>query len=222
MTSNAAIGRTSIGVVGAHLARIADEGSATHPHAVSLAGASSPGTTRDLADAVHLLCAVHGKFPGLADIACTIPGAAPREWLRSAADSLERERLFLVRLTSAIGPIPSTPGAAATESALVAQRRAIETLARSERNGCALGATTALIQDWRQIRAILDRAAERSGMECPPSALPDNASVAKAIADGTDGPASERALAFGAEQLLLQHRALFDLLEARAGAREDI
>ena len=28
-------------------------------------------------------------------------------------------------------------------------------------------------------------------------------------------------MAFGAEQLLLQHRALFDLLEARAGARED-
>ena len=40
-----------------------------------------------------------------------------------------------------------------------------------------------------------------------------------------DGPviqrASERALAFGSEQLLLQHRALFDLLEARAEARQD-
>jgi len=30
-----------------------------------------------------------------------------------------------------------------------------------------------------------------------------------------------RALAFGGEQLLLQHRALFDLLEARAEARGD-
>ena len=109
MTSNAASERKSIGIVGAHLARIADEGSATHTYAITLASASSPGTTRDLADAVHLLCAVHGKFPGLADIACTIPSAAPREWLRSAADALERERLFLVRLTSAIGPIPSTP-----------------------------------------------------------------------------------------------------------------
>ena len=35
----------------------------------------------------------------------------------------------------------------------------------------------------------------------------------------SDGPASDRALAFGSEQLLLQHRALFDLLEARAEAR---
>ena len=33
--------------------------------------------------------------------------------------------------------------------------------------------------------------------------------------------ASERALAFGGEQLLLQHRAIFDLLEARAEARGD-
>ena len=221
MTSNAAVGRKTIGVVDAHLARVADEGSATHPHAVALASASSCGTTRDLADAVHLLCAIHGKFTGLADIACTTRGPGANEWLRSAADALERERLFLVRLTSAIGPIPSTPGAAATESALVSQRRAIETLARSERNGCALGATTALIQDWRQVRAILERAAERSGMECPSCVLPDDSSVAQAITVGTDGPASERALAFGAEQLLLQHRALFDLLEARAGARED-
>jgi hypothetical protein len=30
-----------------------------------------------------------------------------------------------------------------------------------------------------------------------------------------------RALSFGGEQLLLQHRALFDLLEARAEARGD-
>ena len=36
-----------------------------------------------------------------------------------------------------------------------------------------------------------------------------------------DGPASERALGFGGEQLLLQHRGLFDLLEARAAARGD-
>lgn len=221
MATNSATGQHRIGIVDAHLARVADQGSAGHAHAIALAAMSAPGTTRDLADAVHLLCAIHGKFPGLADIACTIAGPGARDWLRQAADSFERERLFLVRLTSAVGPIPSTPGAAATESALVAQRRAIETLARSERGGCALGATTALIHDWRHIRTILDRAAERSGMESPASTLPGDDFVAEAIAAGTDGPASERALAFGAEQLLLQHRALFDLLEARSGAREE-
>ena len=42
------------------------------------------------------------------------------------------------------------------------------------------------------------------------------------LVDGAaDSVAASRALSFGAEQLLLQHRALFDLLEARASARAD-
>ncbi len=51
--------------------------------------------------------------------------------------------------------------------------------------------------------------------------LPEVDSIIRVINDGTDGPASERALAFGGEQLLLQNRGLFDLLEARATARGD-
>jgi hypothetical protein len=51
--------------------------------------------------------------------------------------------------------------------------------------------------------------------------LPDEPSIVRVIADGTDGLASERALGFGGEQLLLQNRGLFDLLEARAAARVD-
>ena len=131
----------------------------------------------------------------------------------------ERERLSLVRLTSAVGPLPSTPGAAETEASLVAARHALETLAMSERGGCALGAATALIGDWWPIRRLLDRAAARVGTESPAPSLPDEASVVVAINRGTETPASARALAFGGEQLLLQHRALFDLLEARAEAR---
>lgn len=221
MGINTASGPSSAGLVEAHFARVAGEGCARHPYMHVLTTSNAPTANRDLSDAVHLLCAVHGKFPGLADIACSNATSQARDWLRSTADAFERERLYLVRLTSAVGPMPSTPGAAATESALLAQRRAIETLARSERDGCALGATAALIDDWRQIRAVLDRAAERTGVESPLCTLPDDQSVADAIMLGTDGPSSERALAFGAEQLLLQHRALFDLLEARAGARED-
>jgi len=58
-------------------------------------------------------------------------------------------------------------------------------------------------------------------MQRPGLTLPDQPSVVRAIGDGTDGPASERALGFGGEQLLLQNRGLFDLLEARAAARID-
>jgi hypothetical protein len=45
--------------------------------------------------------------------------------------------------------------------------------------------------------------------------------VVAVIEQASATPASSRALAFGGEQLLLQHRALFDLLEARAEARGD-
>jgi hypothetical protein len=68
---------------------------------------------------------------------------------------------------------------------------------------------------------LLDRAAARVGLECPAPSLPDEASVIMVIHRAADTAASERALAFGGEQLLLQHRALFDLLEARAAARGD-
>jgi hypothetical protein len=96
---------------------------------------------------------------------------------------------------------------------------ALETLATSERQGCALGAATALVGDWWPIRRLLDRAAARVGTESPAPSLPDEASVVEVIGHASNGPSSERALAFGGEQLLLQHRALFDLLEARAEAR---
>lgn len=208
-------------LVEAQHARVATDGSASHPYRTALLASNGHSTARDLSDAVHLLCAIHGRFPGLADLALNhCPAGSTRDWLRFAAESFDRERLYLVRLTSAVGPLPSTPGAAACEASLVAQRHAIETLARSERNGCTLGACAALVEDWRAIRPVLDKAAERSGIEVPPASLPDDVSISLAITDGVDGPGSERALAFGSEQMLLQHRGLLDLLEARAEARE--
>ena len=96
-----------------------------------------------------------------------------------------------------------------------------ETLALSERNGCALGAATALIGDWWPIRRLLDRAAARGGIDTPAPSLPDEASVVAVIDDLAGAAPAARALAFGGEQLLLQHRAVFDLLEARAEARSD-
>lgn len=221
MANKAAVEGQGASVVEAQLARVDAEGSSRHPHLAALMTATGASASHDLADAVHLLCAVHGRHPGLTDVAHSTcaPGGA-RDWLRDAADAFDRERLYLVRLTSAIGPMPSTPGAMLTENALLAQRRAIETLARSERRGCALGAATALVRDWRSLRLLLDHAADRSGVACPACTLPDDDSIAAAIMAGTDSLASERALGFGAEQLLLQHRGLLDLMEARAGSRE--
>ena len=207
-------------VADAQLARVAGDGSARHHYLNALLEASGRHSGRDLADSVHLLCSLHGRYPGLIEIALQrCPKGAVQEWLTRASEAFERERLYVVRLTAAVGPMPSTPGAAETEASLVAARHALETLAMSERNGCAIGAATALVGDWWPIRRLLDRAATRVGIESPAPSLPDEASVVAVIEQAAETPASARALAFGGEQLLLQHRALFDLLEARAEAR---
>jgi hypothetical protein len=77
------------------------------------------------------------------------------------------------------------------------------------------------VGDWWPIRRLLDRAAARVGTEAPAPSLPDENSVIAIIDQVADAVPAGRALSFGGEQLLLQHRALFDLLEARAEARGD-
>ena len=220
MAFNRSVEQVPVSVAETQLARVAGEGCARHPYLNALLEASGRHSGRDLADAVHLLCSIHGRYPGLIEIALQrCPKGPVQDWLVRASEGFERERLYLVRLTSAVGPLPSTPGAAETEASLLAARHALETLAMSERNGCALGAATALIGDWWPVRRLLDRAAARVGTEAPAPSLPDESSVVEVIEGGADSPSSARALAFGGEQLLLQHRSLFDLLEARADAR---
>ena len=222
MASSRSLDREPAGVAQAHLARVNDSGCARHPHLHALVEESGPHSGRDLADAVHLLCGLHGRHPGLIELALThCENADARRWLTHASEAFERERLYLVRLTSAVGPMPSTPGAAETEASLLAQRHALEILASSERRSCALGAATALVGDWWPIRRLLDRAAARASLDCPAPSLPDEASVMAIIECASDSDSSGRGLAFGSEQMLLQHRALFDLLEARASARGD-
>jgi hypothetical protein len=227
MVTNRSVGRPfgagqqAVSVAELQLARVADVGCARHTHLNALVEGSGVNSGRDLADAIHLLCALHGRPPAMMEVAYGRSQGPAREWLEQASEAFERERLFLVQLTSAVGPIPSTPGAAETEAALLSQRNAIEILALSERRGCALGAVTALVCDWRPLRRMLDRAASRAGIPCPQPSLPDQESISWVIGAACDTAASERALAFGAEQLLLQHRGLLNLLEARAEARSD-
>ena len=222
MAINRFVDRKAVSASEAQLARVAAEGCARHPHLSVLIEGSGQHSGRDVADSIHLLCSVHGHHPGLIELALEhCPDGPGRQWLGRAATGFERERHYLVRLTAAVGPLPSTPGAAETEASLLAQRHALEILAKSERRGCALGAATALVSDWWPIRRLLDRAAARAGVESPDPSLPDEASVVAMIEAECDSPASERALGFGGEQMLLQNRGLFDLLEARAVARVD-
>lgn len=221
MGGDAATNRQAQAVAEAQFTRIANDGCCQHDYARALQADETSSATRNLADAVHMFCQIYGRHPGMVELALANTPAGPvRDWMMKAADAFERERLFLVRLTSAVGPLPSTPGAHETESVLQAQRRAVETLARSEREGCSLGAATALVGDWPTVRAVLERAANRAGIEVPACVLPGEADCAQIINAAVHGAAAQRALTFGTEQLLLQHRGLFDLLEARAVARD--
>ena len=202
------------------LAALADHGSGAHPYCASVALLRGPAAGRELADLIHHLCVLHGRYPGLIDHASArvVEGPA-RSWLADAAYAFAGERAYLARLSVAAGPVPGTPGSTGSDAAVLGQRQAMETLAVSERNGCALGAAMALVLDWATIRRCLDAAAERLGFESPafPSADPH---VIVALADVVAATAPvQRALLFGAQQILVQHYGLWDLLEARHQAR---
>jgi hypothetical protein len=204
------------------IACVTDHGSATHPYFRCEPLLAGPDATRNLADAVHFLCALHGRHPGIVDLAATrTVEPAGRTWLAAAAAALADERALLNRLAVAAGPAPSTPGGANSESAIIAQRSALATLAQSDRKGCALGAALAFAADWAPIRNIIDAAAKRFGLEAAPSGLSDPDLLRAVAEEAGISPAAERALLFGAQQLALQHRALWDLLEARQQARRE-
>jgi hypothetical protein len=201
------------------LACIAEHGTASHACLRGESLARGPEAARNLADAIHFLAALHGRHPGIIDhAAARAIEPAARAWLAEAADALAAERVYLTRLSVAAGAMPSTPGGAGSETAILAQRGALATLAQSDRRGCALGAALAFAADWASIRTILDAAAHKLGVDPRPLTL-GTAELLREVADGA--AESERALLFGAQQLALQHRALWDLLEARQQARRE-
>jgi hypothetical protein len=202
-------------------ALVTADGSASHPVARALAQPTAP--MRDVADAIHALCMLHGRHPGAIDHANAANSDPVAEaWLAEAAQAFTAERAYLAQLTAAAGPLPSTPGQAETEAAVVAQSHALHMLAQSGRTGCAIGASVALILDWRAVRSVLDAAALRLGVLPAWIGLPLDADTMSLVAALATSPGIERAMAFGAQQVLAQHRALWDLLDARRSARDDL
>ena len=197
------------------------DGSIAHPYVARLR-ASAPAQ-RCLSDAVHALCDVYSRHPGLIDHAL-VRGVQPTSlrWLEAAARGFADERAYLADLTAAVGPVPSTPGQQVTESALAGIRHALAILAGSERTGCATGAVAALVDDWSAIRRVLDSAAMRFGIVPPPAMLPSSEASTAALCPLGATPGTRRAIIFGAQQLYAQHRGLWSLLEARASARGDL
>lgn len=205
---------------GSIAALAASDGCADHAILRRLAQAAVAG--RDIADAVHALCAVHGRLTNVFEEARAraVPGLDAL-WLGQAAEAFGVERANLARLTAAVGPLPSTPGQAESDAAFAAQRHAFDMLARSDRTGCAIGAAMALVIDWHAFRTILDTAATRVGVAALPFGLPGIGEIVALATDALPAPV-RRAIAFGAQQTFAQHRGLCDLIEARAIARDKL
>lgn len=199
---------------------VGSEGTGAHPYLSSGALSEAPEAMRNLADAVHFLCLLHGRHPGIADRAAfkNIDSEA-HEWLEEAVEAFSIERSMLSQLAVAVGPVPSTPGQAQSEATVAAQRRALDMLSDSDRHGCAVGAAIALSLDWRTIRVLLDISATRLDLNPLVSTLPDLRKTAYLANFMGKSPAVERAMRFGARQLLIQHHGLWDLMQARAEAR---
>jgi hypothetical protein len=158
------------------------EGSGTHGYLTSHDLLAGRHTARNLADAVHHIAILHGRHPGVADHAVNHTQVdSARAWLFTTADAFMKERSFLNRLIVAVGPMPSTPGQDRSESAVNAQRHAVDMLAQSDRNGCALGAALALSLDWPSIRDVLISSARRFGVDAPDLAL-SSAEATNAVA----------------------------------------
>jgi hypothetical protein len=199
---------------------IAGTGTRGHPYVTSDELLHGRDSARNLADAVHYLCVLHGRLPTVIDLAGAKAGlSAIGGWLGTAATGFALERSYLTRLVVAVGPIPSTAGQAEAEAAVVAQHHALEMLARSERTGCALGAAIGLVLDWPAVRPVLDAAADRVGIARVPCAIPSYAETQAFALEVATGPSVERALRFGIEQILAQHDGLWSLLQSREHAR---
>ncbi len=202
-------------------ALVLTEGSAAHPHVRTLANLTGAEDARNASDALHHISMLHGRHPGVIDHAAgRTTDNDTRKALFALADGFAQEREILARLVVAAGPIPSTPGQAETEASVVHQRHAIEMLAQSDRNGCALGAALAVALDWHAVQGLIASSARRFGVDFRPSPLAGPDAIVEIARAACASPAIERAMTFGAQQIATQHRGLWDLLEARAKARQ--
>jgi hypothetical protein len=220
MNGQAQLRATDRTALQALLALVVGEGSAGHRYLAADAMRHGPDAARNAADAVHHLALLHARHPGVFDHAVERTGEPDtRATVETMAAAFAAERQLLARLVVAVGPLPSTPGHADAESAVLAQHHAIDMLARSDRNGCATGAALALAVEWAAIRPLLHDVARRLSIETVACQLPNAETLEAALGTIDQGTAVERAMMFGAQQVVAQHRGLWDLLEARALAR---
>lgn len=169
-----------------------------------------------IADIAHFLNISHGRHPGVIDFAAhKIADDVARKWMVIATKAIVVERRYLNALTVAAGPTHRQQGQDKLTALLGQQSKNFEMLATSDRTGCPAGAAIAFVIDWQQTRPLLDRSALHLGMEPPACTLPSidhSRDLANALAAT---PVVQRAMSFGARQLLGQQRGLWQVIAAR-------
>ena len=141
----------------------------------ALAIAAGPEAARDLADAVHLLCSLYGRHPGLVELALGHCRAG-----RGAR--LAARRVGRVRARAALSRPPDRRGRApALDPGLGRDRKRAwsPSATRSRRWPCPSAAAARLARRPRwsptgpRCARVLDRAAARMGVDVPACTLPD-------------------------------------------------
>lgn len=198
-----------------------EHGSASATYVQTINNDFSTLSGSDIADIAHFLCVLHGRHPGVVDHAATkTADVVAREWLVQAMEGFTAERAFLTRLTVAAGPISGVRREDQSNATVLAQRKALEMLSQSDRNGCALGASFALVLDWQAIRPLLEKIAVKLSVEPRALMLPTSEATSILNSELSQSSAVERAINFGVDQILTQHRGLWQLLDARRNARD--
>ena len=146
----------------------------------------------------------------------SIPPAAPGS--RAAAEATAAERPLLTRLAVAAGPIPSHPRRRRQRGGDPGPARRARHPRPVRPQGLRFGRRPRLRRRLgADPPAVIDAGRQTARRRVPPVPLRRCGEAARGRRRAAE--ASERALLFGAQQLALQHRALWDLLEARQQAR---
>lgn len=189
-----------------------------HPFIVELAANPQLYARTTFADVLHHLGLLYGTRPNFFDIIEVYTPVELRDWLTLARDSFAYERSLVTKLVVAAGPPPARIGQTRVSTAVDSARHALLTLAGSERLGCALGAAGALVLDWAAVGHLLRQIAATLDIEAiqPAYTKPSVTDCYNMLEIAATLPAGERAVLFGFQALLSQHRAFWDIVASRS------
>ncbi|APG62750.1 hypothetical protein LPB140_08055 [Sphingorhabdus lutea] len=168
------------------------------------------------ADICHFLNLCHGQQPGVVDYAENkITGDEAKIWAAKAAIGFGKERDLLNQLTIAAGPPARQAGHDMALHLTQDQPKNLAMLASSDRKGCALGCAMGFVADWHIIRDLLNSLSMKFDLPKSELTLPSIAETMEICVIEGNGPALQRAIRFGFEQVCAQQKGFWAIIDAR-------